>query len=140
MAMGQKIDQFCEDLRTKLTNIDSGLAGLKTKINGKAQNAEQDVRDHLDEVHKRISRDQAKIAAANAKMANWAEQKKVATDAKIAEWKTKREIAKLRDRADSAEDYAAAARDVAAAALDEAEEASLDAWLARQDADAALAK
>jgi len=138
--MGQKIDQFCEDLRTKLTNIDSGLAGLKAKIDGKAQPAEQDVRDHLDDVNKRVARDQAKVAAANAKMANWAEQKKSATSAKIADWKTKREIAKLQDRADSAEDYAAAARDVAAAALDEAEKASLEAWRARQDADAALAK
>ena len=138
--MGQKIDQFCEDLRTKLTNIDSGLSGLKAKIDGKAQHVDLAVRDHLDDVHMRIDRNQAKVAAANAKMANWAEQKKAATNAKIAEWKGKREIAKLQDRAEGAEDYAAAARDVAAAALDEAEEASLEAWLARQDADAALSR
>ena len=139
-AMGQKIDQFCEDLRIKLTNIDSSLTALKAKIDAKGQHVEQDVRKHLDDVHKRIARDQAKVAASNAKVAKWAEQKKAATDAKIAEWKTKREIAKLQDRAESAEDYAAAARDVASAALDEAEQASLEAWLARADADAAGAK
>ena len=27
--MGQKIDQFCNDLHIKLANIDSGLASLK---------------------------------------------------------------------------------------------------------------
>ena len=50
------------------------------------------------------------------------------------------ELSKLQDRAAKAERYAAAASDVAVAALDEAEEASLEAWLARQDADAASAK
>ena len=34
--MGERIDQFCEDLRQKLTMADSGLEGLKAKISGKA--------------------------------------------------------------------------------------------------------
>jgi len=34
--MGQHIDQFCDDLRLKLTNIESGLSSLKSKIDGKA--------------------------------------------------------------------------------------------------------
>ena len=132
--MGERIDQFCEDLRMKLTKIDDSLADLKAKIDGKAQDAERDVQHHLDEVRKHIASDQAKVAAANAKMAKWVEQKKAASNAKIAEWKTQHEIAKLQDRAESAEAYADAARVVAAAALDEAEQASLEAWLARQDA------
>ncbi len=138
--MGPRIDQFCEDLRTKLTNIDNSLAGVKAKIDAKGQDAEQDVRKHLDEVSKRVAGDQAKVAAANAKMAKWVEQKKAATNAKVAEWKTKLDSARLEDRAEMAEGYAAAARDVAAATLDEAEQASLEAWLARKDADAAKAK
>ena len=132
--MGQRIDQFCEDLRIKLTDIDNSMTGLKAKIDARAQNAEQDVRKRLDEVHRHVAGDQAKVAAANAKMAKWVEQKKAITNAKIAEWKTKHEIAKLQNRAEAAEAYAAAARDVAKAALDEAEQASLEAWLARQDA------
>ncbi len=137
--MGQRIDQFCEDLRIKLTSIDDSMTSLKAKIDAKAKNAEQDVRKHLDDVHKHIASDQGKVAAANAKMAKWVEQKKETTNAKIAEWKTKHEIAKLQDRAEFAEDYAAAARDVAKAALDVAEQASLEAWLARHDAVAAQA-
>jgi hypothetical protein len=46
----------------------------------------------------------------------------------------------LQRRSDNAERYAAAAIDVAVAAVDEAEQASLEAWLARQDADTAQAK
>jgi len=135
--MGARIDQFCEDLRQKLTIADSGLDGLKTKINGKAVHVEQDVQSHLDRVHKRVEQGRTKIAAAQTDIKAWADEKKSATRDKIAEWKAKRETSKLQGRADKAERYAAAASAVAVAALDEAEEASLEAWLARQDANSA---
>jgi hypothetical protein len=138
--MGARIDQFCEDLRQKLTMADSGLDGLKAKINGKAVHVEQDVQSHLDRVNKRVEQSRAKIAAAQADIQEWADEKKAATSDKIAEWKAKRELSKLQGRADKAERYAAAASAVAVAALDEAEEASLEAWLARQDADSAQAR
>src|SRR6266700_3785629 len=115
--MGARIDQFSEDLRQKLTIADSGLDGLKAKIESKAGHVEQDVQSHLDRVHKRVEQGRAKVA----------------------EWKAKRELNKLQGRADSAERYAAAASAVAVAALDEAEEASLEAWLARRDANSAQA-
>jgi hypothetical protein len=53
------------------------------------------------------------------------------------EWKDKREKAKLQSRAESAERYGVAAALIALAAVDEAEQAVLEAWLAREDADAA---
>ena len=138
--MGAGIDQFCEDLRQKLTIADSGLDGLKAKINGKAVHVEQDVQSHLDRVQNRIEQGRAKIAAAQADIRDWAEEKKAATSGKIAEWKAKREVSRLLGRADKADRFAAAASAVAVAALDEAEEASLEAWLARQDAKSAQAK
>ena len=138
--MSQRIDQFHHDLQLKLTNIGSGLEGLKAKISGKADRAEQDVRTHLDQVQRRIEQDRAKAVAAQAEMKNWIEQKKGATSEKIAEWKANHETAKLQNRADIAERYAAAAVDVTLAALDEAEQATLEAWLARADANAAVPK
>jgi hypothetical protein len=138
--MGQRIDQFYHDLQLKLTNIGSGLEGLKAKISGKADRAEQDVRTHLDQVQRRIEQDRAKAVAAQAEMKNWIEQKKGATSEKIAEWKANHETAKLQNRADVAERYAAAAVDVTLTALDEAEQATLEAWLARADANAAVPK
>ena len=138
--MSHKIDQFHNDLRAKLEDIDKGLAGLKAKIDSKGKDVEVDVKRHLEDVQKRVAGERAKVMVANAKIAKWAEEKKAVTDAKIAEWKTKHEVAKLQARAGFAEDYAAAAREVAAAALDEAEQASLEAWLARVDAELVPAK
>jgi len=132
--MGRRIDQFCEDVRLKLLNIDSGLSGLKSKLNSKAELAGQTVRKHLDEVRKRMQLGHAKVAGAQAEMKNWTEEQRMVTSDKIAEWKAKRDTSKLQNRADNAERYAAAAVDLAVAALDEAEEAALEAWLARQDA------
>jgi predicted nucleic acid-binding Zn-ribbon protein len=135
--MGARIDQFSEDLRQKLTIADSGLDGLKAKIDSKAVHVEQDVQSHLDRVHKRVEQGRAKVAAAQADIKEWADAKKTATSDEVAAWKAKRELSKLQGRADSAERYAAAASAVAVAALDEAEEASLEAWLARRDANSA---
>jgi predicted nucleic acid-binding Zn-ribbon protein len=138
--MGQRIDQFCQDLHMKLTHIDSSLNGLKVKIEGKAQNAEQEARSHLERVQKRVEQDRAKVSAAQTEVKNWIEERKTATRDKIAEWKTKRETSKLQNRADKAERYAAATVVVALAAADEAEQSALEAWLARQDANSAQAK
>lgn len=137
--MGQRIDQFCEDLRVKLTKMDDALNGLKAKIDKKAQRADEEVRDHLADVQKRIDRDRSKVVAAQADVKNWAEERKIVTKDKIAEWKAKRETSRLQKRAEGAERYAAAALDIALAAVDDAEQAALEAWLARQDADAAAA-
>jgi hypothetical protein len=138
--MGQHIDQFCEELRVKLARIDDGLDDLKTKINGKAEGAEQVVRNHLDEVEKRIDGGRAKIETAQSEVKNWVDERKTVTRDKVAEWKTKRETNKLHNRADRAERYAAAASEIAGAAVDEAERAALEAWLARQDAISAQVK
>jgi hypothetical protein len=64
--MGQSIDKFREDLRLKLANIESGLDSLKSKMEGKAQQAEREVRAHLDTVQRRIVQDHAKTSAARA--------------------------------------------------------------------------
>jgi predicted nucleic acid-binding Zn-ribbon protein len=138
--VGQHIDHFCEELRVKLTRIDDGLDSLKTKINRKAQDAEQVVRDHLDEVEKRIDSGRPKVEAAQSEVKNWVDERKTLTRDKVAEWKTKRETNKLHNRADRAERYAAAASEIAGAAVDEAERAALESWLARQDAICAQVK
>ena len=138
--MSEPIDQFCENLRIKLTNIDSGLAGLKAKIDGKSQQVEQAVRLHLDDVRWRIKQDAKKVSAAQAEVKEWAEIQKTATQDKIAEWKSKRDLSKLQGHAVKAERYAGAAIDLAMAAVDEVEQATIEAWLARHDAESAPTK
>ncbi len=138
--MGQRIDQFCDQLRQKLTMADSGLEGLKTKIDTQATHVEQDVQSHLERVEKRIDQGRAKAEAAQTELKHWAEQKKAETMGRIAELKAKHETGKLKTRAEFAQRYAAASVDVAVAAVDEAERASLEAWLARRDAEAVAHK
>jgi len=48
--MSHRIDLFCEDLRQKLTINESGLQGLKAKVEANEGHAERDVRNHLDRV------------------------------------------------------------------------------------------
>jgi hypothetical protein len=135
--MGERIDQFCENLRVKLTGIDNKMQALKQTIDSRQQTAEQAVRSHLDAVQKRIEQDQSKVTTAQADLKKWVEERKSATKEKIADWKAKGEKLKLQSRADGAERYASAAAVIAMDAVDEAEQASLEAWLARKDADGA---
>jgi deoxyribodipyrimidine photolyase len=135
--MSERIDQFCENLRIKLTSIDKKMQQLKAKIDSKAQTAEQEVRIQLDAVKKRLVQDRTKVETAQADVKKWVDDFKAAGNEKIVEWKVKRDEAKLQIRAEIAERYAVAAAVVALTAVDEAEQAALEAWLARKDADSA---
>ena len=135
--MSERIDQFCENLRIKLTSIDKKMQQLKAKIDSKAQTAEQEVRIQLDAVKKRLKQDRTKVETAQADVKKWVDEFKLASNEKIAEWKAKGERTKLQIRAEIAERYAVAAAVVALTAVDEAEQAALEAWLARKDADVA---
>jgi hypothetical protein len=135
--MSERIDQFCENLRIKLTSIDKKMQQLKAKIDSKAQTAEQEVRIQLDAVKKRLTQDRTKVETAQADVKKWVDEFKLASNEKTAEWKAKREKAKLQSRAENAKRYAVAAAVIALAAVDEAEQAALEAWLARKDADIA---
>jgi chromosome segregation ATPase len=133
--MSDQIDQFCENLRIKLTGIDSNIQALKAKIDAKAKTAEQDARTYLDSIKKRIDQDRSKVQAAEKELKKWLEEYRVVTKEKIADWQNSGERVKLRSRADFAERYAKATVVIATAAVDAAEQAALEAWLARKDAE-----
>ena len=133
--MSDQIDQFCENLRIKLTSIDNNIQALKAKIDAKAKTAEQDARIYLDSIKKRIDQDRSKVQAAEKELKKWLEEYRVVTKEKIADWKNSGERIKLRGRADFAERYAKATVVIATAAVDAAEQAALEAWLARKDAE-----
>src|SRR5215469_10104933 len=135
--MAERIDNFCENLRIRLTSIDNEMRSLKTTIDGKLKTAGQDVETQLKAVKKRIEQDRAKVTVAQNDIKKWVEERKSATREKVAEWNAKLEKTKLQSRADSAERYAAGAAVVALAAVDQAQEAALEAWLARREADTA---
>jgi hypothetical protein len=135
--MSERIDQFCENLRVKLTSIEDNMQALKSKIDSRARTVEQDVRNELENVKKRIEQDRTKVAAAKGDIEKWLEECRTTTNEKIAEWKAKSEKARLQSRANIAERYALGAAVVALAAVSQAQQASLEAWLARKDAETA---
>src|SRR6476660_7058762 len=104
--MSERIDQFCENLRLKLTSIDNNMQALKAKIDAKAKTAEQDVRAHLDSVKKRVEQDRSRVEAAQKELKKWLDEYRAVTKEKIADWKASGERIKLRSRADFAEKYA----------------------------------
>ncbi len=98
------------------------------------------MRSHLDKVKKRIEQGRAKVSSSEAQVRTWVEERKAFTGATIADWKARRQASELQGRADRGRTLCRRAIDMAVAALDEAEEASLEAWLAREDANAVLAR
>jgi hypothetical protein len=72
--MSERIDQFCENLRIKLTSIDNNIQALKAKIDSKAQTTEQEVRTRLDAVRNRVDQERPKVAAAQAE--KWRDERK----------------------------------------------------------------
>jgi hypothetical protein len=136
-AQTQNLNQFAEDVRVRLANIDSGLKSLKTKVGGDARRAEAEARNQLAKVSADIEASKPKLAAAEAQMTQWVEAQKTATARKVAEWKATQDFGKLQARAAQAERCAAAARDVAVTALHGAHQAALEAYLANKDASTA---
>lgn len=134
------IDQFCEDLHQKVALTKSSLESLKATIDTHAAQAEKDAHGQLEKVRDRIEQNRKKLVAAHKQVEEWAEHRKAEAKKKVADWKAKGDVAKLRTRADLAEQHAEATKQLAIAAIDEAEEAALEAWLARKDTEVAHGK
>jgi len=133
--MSEKIDQFCESLRVKLTKMESSFAKMREGVHTSIGEAEAEVRARRDDVAAEISAAQAEVADARGAVEKWVEDTKTTSSETIASWKSSADAKHLALRADAAEAYASATKKIANAALDEANLAALDAWLARHDAD-----
>jgi hypothetical protein len=132
--MANHVDQFCADICVTLSIIDATVVRVETLIEDKAKSTEQDVRERMAVVEKRIEQGRAKVAAARAALERWTVDESPEASMKVAEWKTKRDTSKLHAHADRHEARAAAVIDVAVAAMDDAERAVLGALLARKEA------
>ena len=137
--MNQKIDNFCDVLRTKINDAEKRLKDLKTSAKNAGPKAMDEAKAHLEWLENKAKEQRARVEGSEAKVKAWAQEKKTITSDKIAEWKAQRQVKKLVDRADGAASYAAASMQVAAAAVDEAERAVVEAIVAQMDSDAVQA-
>ena len=133
--MSEKIDRLCSQLRLKLQGIDRRLEALKGNSAATSEKSRHLVESQMDSVQQRIFERRHAVEAANARVADWVEQRGDFCE-RITSWKSHGNLAELRLRADDAEGYALAAFELAVAAADEAAQAALEALLARDDAHA----
>lgn len=134
--MSEKVDQFCDKLRDRLTAIEGRLKTVKSDIKTHSEEAGKAIRGKLDQARTRLHAEKEKVDKLRANLKVRAEQKIAETKEAVNEWKKKHEIHKLQARAERAEANAADAIAYALFSIDEAEEAILDAVVARMDADA----
>ena len=137
--MSEKIDQFCENLRVQLTNVENYLAKVSENIKSAPQEAQAAIQAKIDGAKAQHEQNMQKLSDSKAKLEERVQEKKSEVESQIQEWKTNREISKLESRADKAEIYAVAAIEFAAAATAEADLATLEAIVARMEAEEAKA-
>jgi predicted HicB family RNase H-like nuclease len=137
--MSAKVDQFCEKLTNRLNALADQLETLKENVKQLPKEGEQALQKYLSETRSRIAQRKKSVEQVRASLMTRAEQKIGQVKEAIIEWKTKGEVSKLNARADWAEQYAADAVFIAMAALADAEEATIDALIARIEAEEAEA-
>ena len=133
--MSEKIDQFCNDLRDRLTKVDDRIQGFKASVDSAKTKAKADIQSQLDKTKADFEARKRKSKEANERIKANIEEKKAETKANIEAWKHGREVKKLEKRAQRAEKYAADRTYLATVAVEEAEYAVLEALVARMEAD-----
>ena len=133
--MSEKIDQFCNNLRERLNEVDKRVNSFKANVESANAKAKADIHAQLDKIKADFEARKHKAEEAHKRLQANLEEKKHETEAKIEEWKHQREVKKLERRAQRAEDYAAESAWLAMLAVEDAEYAMLEAVAARLEAD-----
>jgi len=131
-----------EELKQKLNQqIDAArgkLDALKKEIVSMHEGDMETLREKQDELNVRLERQKDQARQLQSAVAKWRQEKIAHTKDAIASWRQRRELAKLQDRAEHAEDFALRMVNLAAIDFEEAEQAVLDAVAARFDAENAI--
>ena len=133
--MSEKIDQFCNDLRDRLTKVDDRIQGFKASVDSANAKVKADIQSQLDKTRASFEARKQEAEEAHKRIKANLEEKKAETVAKVEEWKHGREVKKLEKRAQRAEEYAAEQAWLAMVSVEEAELAMLEAIAARIEAD-----
>ncbi|HIK14710.1 MAG TPA: hypothetical protein IGS53_05380 [Leptolyngbyaceae cyanobacterium M33_DOE_097] len=132
--MSERIDNFTNNLRNQLNDIDDLLSAVKLTIESASQESQAVVESKLKAVKAKLETKRQDFNTYRLELKKQAEEKQSEILSKIDNWKTNRELEDLNRRADLAEEYAVRGVAVAMAAIEEAEEAILEAIAARLNA------
>jgi hypothetical protein len=138
--MSERIDQFCEDLRQRLTEVEERVNEAKSCLDASVKDDEEAFETRKERVRARL--DAARDHADQTRKDLKDRAAKLGSDVKekVAEWKASFQRDRLEDRAADTTDYARLAIVGAVRAIEEAEMAVLDALAARRDLEAAETK
>lgn len=135
--MSERVDQFIDNLRDHLNAAEARMDNVKASIGAAKSDTRADIEGKIAEAKAAAGAQKARLDEAQAKMKANVEEKKAATEEKVATWKEERHAKKLANRAAWSEQDAEWAILVAQDAIDTANWRTLDAILARMDADEA---
>ena len=135
--MGQKVDEFCNNLRDRLNRVEAKLDHVKASVDKAGNDTQAAITAKLDEAKSKVEQSKRDAERAQAKVSAYLDEKKAETAAKIEDWKRERQLKKLDSRAEKAEDYAVSSVAFAVVAIEQAELATLEAIASRIDAEEA---
>lgn len=132
-----KVDALKQKFQGKLDDVHKKLNEITDEIASALKQDRQELIKRRDEIHQRVEQHGQRIQELRNNLKEWQQETLTHTKEAIASWREKLEVAKLRRRAEWAEDSAVDALYIAALDVDAAEEAVLDAISARIDFEAA---
>ena len=106
--MSETVDQFCENLRVKLTGMENRLSDFQTEVKSDRESMKAAIDVKIDETKASLNSAKDDAQAARSRMSALVEEKKAETKDEIAQWKHNREVGKLERRAEEDGDYVAA--------------------------------
>ena len=129
--MSERLDQFRDNLRGRLADVDNRIRGFREGLDS----ARADIEEQLDKAKADFDARRREATEAQERIKSMVEAKKAQTEVKVQAWVRGREVEKMEARAKLAEDYAAEQILLATATIEEAEVAMLEALAARVEAD-----
>ena len=137
--MTERVDQFTNNLRDRLNTAEARLEKVKVSIGTADTESRAYIEGKIAEAKAVAEEQKASLKDGKAKMKTNLEKNKAVTDEKVSKWKQERHVKKLNRRATWAEDDAVLAIWVASDRIDIANLRTLEAIVARMDADEAAA-
>jgi hypothetical protein len=136
--MSTAIDNFTNQLHDKLEVLEDRAKSLRKNILSMPKETQSEIQSKLDRAKINIDAKKQEFDEYWAKLNTQFEEKESEVKSQVEEWKVSREVKQLEHRADQAEGYANTAIFLAMATMEAAEKATLEAIVARRDAEIAV--
>lgn len=136
--MSTAIDNFTNQLYDRLEGLEDRAKSLRNNIRSMLEETQAEIQSKLDKAKVNLNANKQEIDEYWVKLKTQFEEKESELKSQVEEWKINREVKHLKYRADQAESYANTTIFLAMATMEIAEKATLEAIVARRDAEIAI--